>query len=151
LAPLLSWLPMASMAALLMLVAWNMSEAHKVAALVRKAPRGDVLVLLLCLVLTVLFDMVIAISAGIGPASLLFMRDVSQMTKVSDITAKPRQGLAEQWNELPEGWSVFKITGPLFFAAADRVFSELLAQAEGRRGVVLYMDGVPVLDAGGLS
>src|SRR5690606_29844870 len=119
--------------------------------LVRKAPRGDVLVLLLCLVLTVLFDMVIAISAGIVLASLLFMRDVSQMTKVSDITAKPRQGLAEQWNELPEGWSVFKITGPLFFAAADRVFSELLAQAEGRRGVVLYMDGVPVLDAGGLS
>jgi SulP family sulfate permease len=151
LAPWLAYLPMASMAALLLLVAWNMSEAHKVAALMRRAPWGDVLVLTLCLLLTVLFDMVIAISAGIVLASLLFMRDVSEMTKVSDITAKPRQGLIDQWNALPDGWSVFKITGPLFFAAADRVFSELAAQTGDRRGVVLYMDAVPVLDAGGLS
>src|SRR5690606_28481304 len=63
LAPWLAYLPMASMAALLLMVAWNMSEAPKVVALLRKAPPGDVLVLLLCLALTVLFDMVIAISA----------------------------------------------------------------------------------------
>lgn len=151
LAPWLSWLPMASMAALLLLVAWNMSEAHKVRSLLRKAPRGDVLVLLTCLSLTVLFDMVIAISTGIVLASLLFMRDVSQMTKVSDISASRHQGLSGQLDEVPAEWSVFKITGPLFFAAADRVFSELLQQLEGRHGVILYMDAVPVLDAGGLS
>lgn len=151
LAPALSWLPMASMAALLLMVAWNMSEAHKVAALVRKAPKGDVLVLLTCLSLTVLFDMVVAITTGIVLASLLFMRDVSQMTKVSDITASRRQGLSGTLDEVPADWTVFKITGPLFFAAADRVFSELLAQSVDRRGVILYMDAVPVLDAGGLS
>ena len=67
------WLPMASMAALLLMVAWNMSEAPKVVALLRRAPRGDVLVLLTCLLLTVLFDMVIAIFAGIVLASLLFI------------------------------------------------------------------------------
>jgi len=153
LAPWLSWLPMASMAALLLMVAWNMSEAHKVLALIRKAPKGDVLVLLTCLSLTVLFDMVIAISMGIVLASLLFMRDVSEMTKVSDISASRRQGLSGELDEVPGDWSVFKITGPLFFAAADRVFSELLAQASEKRGVILYMDAVPVpvLDAGGLS
>ncbi|HEX7046807.1 MAG TPA: C4-dicarboxylic acid transporter DauA [Gammaproteobacteria bacterium] len=151
LAPLLSWLPMASMAALLLLVAWNMSEAHKVVGLMRKAPKGDVLVLLTCLTLTVLFDMVIAISVGIVLASLLFMRDVSQMTKVSDITATRRQGLSGTLDVIPADWSVFKITGSLFFAAADRVFSELLSQSVDKRGVILYMDAVPILDAGGLS
>lgn len=151
LAPWLSWLPMASMAALLLVVAWNMSEAHKVMNLIRKAPHGDVIVLLLCLSLTVVFDMVIAISAGIVLASLLFMRDVSAMTQVRDISGSRRQALSGVLDEVPPGWSVFKITGPLFFAAADRVFSEILLLAEGKEGVVLYMDGVPILDAGGLS
>jgi len=151
LAPMLSWLPMASLAALLLMVAWNMSEARKVAGLVRKAPKGDVLVLLTCLSLTVLFDMVIAISTGIVLASLLFMRDVSQMTRASDITCSRRQGMSGMLDEVPEGWAVFKITGALFFAAADRIFSELLAQSAEKRGVILYMDAVPVLDAGGLS
>lgn len=151
LAPVLSWLPMASLAALLLMVAWNMSEAPKVAGLIRKAPRGDVIVLLTCLSLTVLFDMVVAITAGIVLASLLFMRDVSEMTKVSDISASKRQGLSGVLDEVPGEWSVFKITGPLFFAAAERVFSELLQMSEGKTGVILYMDAVPILDAGGLS
>ena len=151
LAPALSYLPMASLAALLLLVAWNMSEAHKVAGLVRKAPWGDVLVLLACLSLTVLFDMVVAITTGIVLASLLFMRDVSEMTRVSDISSSRQQGLSGQLDEVPPGWTVFKIRGPLFFAAADRVFSELAAQIADKTGVILYMDAVPILDAGGLS
>src|SRR5690606_6493641 len=151
LAPWLSWLPMASLAALLLMVAWNMSEARKVVALLKRAPLGDVLVLLTCLSLTVLFDMVIAIATGIVLASLLFMRDVSRMTRLSDITHARRQGMSVQLDEVPEGWAVFKITGPLFFAAADRVFAELAAQGGDREGLILYMDGVPLLDAGGLS
>lgn len=151
LAPLLSYLPMASLAALLLLVAWNMSEAHKVAGLLRKAPHSDILVLLACLSLTVLFDMVIAITTGIVLASLLFMRDVSEMTKVSDISGSRQQGLSGQLDEVASGWTVFKIRGPLFFAAADRVFSELAAQITDKTGVILYMDAVPILDAGGLS
>lgn len=151
LAPVLSYLPMASLAALLLLVAWNMSEAHKVVGLIRKAPQSDVLVLLTCLSLTVLFDMVIAITTGIVLASLLFMRDVSEMTKVSDISGSRQQGLSGQLDEVALGWTVFKIRGPLFFAAADRVFSELAGQIAGKAGIILYMDAVPILDAGGLS
>ncbi|WP_027853126.1 C4-dicarboxylic acid transporter DauA [Marinobacterium litorale] len=147
LAPALAWLPMASMAALLLMVAWNMSEAHKVVALVRRAPLGDILVLGCCLSLTVLFDMVIAISTGIVLASLLFMRDIAGMTRVNDITGQ-RKHVPQ---ELPAKWCVLKVTGPLFFAAAERVFDEVLELVGDRQGIVLYMDGVPLLDAGGLN
>ncbi len=151
LAGVLSYLPMASLAALLLMVAWNMSEAHKVVAIVRKAPLGDVLVLGVCLSLTVLFDMVIAITAGIVLAALLFMREISQMTKVSDITAGKRLGLIGSALVQLEELVVFKINGPLFFAAAERIFAELFVQVENKKVVVLYMDAVPILDAGGLS
>lgn len=147
LAPWLAYLPMASMAAILLVVAWHMSEAHKVVRLIRKAPLGDVAVLLTCLSLTVVFDMVIAISVGVVLASLLFMRDIAAMTRVSDISQNHKLIDAP----LPAGWAVYKINGPLFFAAADRVFSEIEMLADGKAGIVLYMDGVPILDAGGLS
>lgn len=142
----LGYLPMPAMAALLMLVAWNMSEAPKAWALIRRAPRGDVLVFLTCFSLTVFVDMVVAITAGVLLASVLFMRNVAEMTRVTEITGSPLVG-----RPLPEGWGVFKINGPLFFAAADRAFGELAGLAGERQGMVLYMDGVPVMDAGGLA
>jgi SulP family sulfate permease len=147
LAPLLAFLPMAAMAALLVMVAWNMSEAPKAVHLLKTAPRGDMLVFLTCFSLTVILDMVIAITTGILLAAVLFMRDMAQMTRVTDITDSKR--LAEY--ALPEGWRVFKINGPLFFAAADRVFGELAGLSARAPGFILYMDGVTVLDAGGLS
>ncbi|MCH8543111.1 MAG: C4-dicarboxylic acid transporter DauA [Alcanivorax sp.] len=144
----LSYLPMASMAALLLMVAWNMSEAPKVKHLLQRAPREDVLVLLVCLSLTVVFDMVIAIGVGIVLASLLFMQQLAGMTRVSDVSSQ-RKLTGD--TPLPEGWHLIKIAGPLFFAAADRVFDDLLEECEGQRGLILYMDGVPILDAGGLN
>lgn len=147
LAPLLAYLPMASMAALLLMVAWQMSEAHKVVHVLRKAPGSDILVLVTCMSLTVLFDMVIAISTGVVLASLLFMRDISEMTKVTDLGSN-RKLIP---GNLPDGWTAYRISGPLFFAAADRVFSELALLAAGKQGVILNLDAVPLLDAGGLS
>lgn len=147
LAPWLAYLPMASMAALLLMVAWNMSEAHKVVALLRKAPAGDVLVLLICLSLTVLFDMVIAIGVGIVLAALLFMRDIAAMIKVVDVTENRKQFP----HALPPGWRAVKISGPLFFAAADRVFGEISQLVDERGGLIVVMEAVPLLDAGGLA
>ena len=147
LAPWLAWVPMASMAALLLMVAWKMSEARKVRALLRRAPAGDILVLLVCFSLTVIFDMVIAIAVGVVLASLLFMRDVAKMTRATEITHSSKLISSP----VPPDWSVYKITGPLFFAAADRVFGELAWAMGAKRGVVLYMDGVPVMDAGGVA
>ncbi|MEG0006964.1 MAG: C4-dicarboxylic acid transporter DauA [Aeromonas sp.] len=146
LAPWLSWLPLSAMAALLLLVAWNMSEAHKVVDLIRRAPRSDVLVLLVCLSLTVIFDMVIAITFGVILASLLFMREIAKMTKLHNLAEHKRYA-----GEMQAGTLVYKINGPLFFAAAERVFGELLAQVKDHKTLVLQMEAVSILDAGGLS
>ncbi|WP_421594872.1 C4-dicarboxylic acid transporter DauA [Rahnella sp. PD4] len=140
LAPLLSWLPLAAMAALLLMVAWNMSEAHKVVDLLRRAPKDDILVMLTCMSLTVLFDMVIAITAGIVMASLLFMRRIAKLTRLTEVLS-----------ETPEDALVLRINGPLFFAAAERIFSELQVRSEGKKVIVLVWDRVAVLDAGGVS
>ncbi|MBU9824988.1 C4-dicarboxylic acid transporter DauA [Rahnella perminowiae] len=140
LAPMLSWLPLAAMAALLLMVAWNMSEAHKVVDLLRHAPKDDILVMLTCMSLTVLFDMVIAITAGIVMASLLFMRRIAKLTRLTEVLS-----------ETPEDALVLRINGPLFFAAAERIFSELQVRSEGKKVIVLVWDRVAVLDAGGVS
>ncbi|NHV08393.1 C4-dicarboxylic acid transporter DauA [Cronobacter turicensis] len=140
LAPLLSWLPLSAMAALLLMVAWNMSEAHKVIGLLRRAPKDDIVVMLICMSLTVLFDMVIAISVGVVLASLLFMRRVARMTRLAPLNVS-----------VPDDVLAVRVTGPLFFAAAEGVFTPLLAQAAGKRVIVMQWDAVPVLDAGGLD
>lgn len=147
LSTVLAYIPMAGMSALLIMVAWNMSEAPKIVHLVKKAPASEVLVLMVCLLLTILFDMVIAISAGIILASLLFMKQVADMTKVHDISEHKKHVHVE----LPPRWKVFKINGPLFFAAADSVFGELAHLSCDQDGVVLYFDGVSILDSGGVS
>lgn len=141
LAPLLSWLPLSAMAALLLMVAWNMSEAHKVVNLLRRAPKDDIIVMLICMSLTVLFDMVIAISVGIVLASLLFMRRIARMTRLA-----PMNNVSA-----PEDVLVLRVTGPLFFAAAEGLFTQLGQQVPGHRVVILQWAAVPVLDAGGLD
>lgn len=113
LAPLLSWLPLSAMAALLLMVAWNMSEAHKVVDLLRHAPKDDIIVMLLCMSLTVLFDMVIAISVGIVLASLLFMRRIARMTRLAPVVV-----------DVPDDVLVLRVIGPLFFAAAEGLFTD---------------------------
>lgn len=147
LSSVLAYIPMAGMSALLIMVAWNMSEAPKIVQLAKKAPTSEVLVLLVCLLLTIFFDMVIAISAGIILASLLFMKQVADMTKVQDISEQKKHVHVD----LPPRWKVFKINGPLFFAAADSVFGELAHLSGEQDGVVVYFDGVSILDSGGVA
>lgn len=145
----LALLPMPAMAALLVMVAWNMSEAPKAVHLVKTAPKGDLIVFFTCFALTVLFDMVIAIGAGVVLAAILFMKEIADMTRVSDISDNRK--LLSPCNALPEDWKVFKINGPLFFAAADKIFGEISTKVGALKGLVLYVDGVPILDAGGLA
>lgn len=147
LAPVLSYVPMAALAALLLMVAWNMSEAPKAMHLLKTAPRSDIWVFITCFSLTVLFDMVIAITTGILLAALLFVKEIAEMSKVTDISNNRKQ--VEQ--PIPDGWQVLKISGPLFFAAAERIFADIARLTGHSRGIVLYMDGVPLLDAGGLA
>ena len=146
-APVLAYLPMPAMAALLIVVAWNMSEAPKALQLVKRAPVPDIVVLMTCLSLTVFFDMVIAITVGVLLACILFVNQMAAMTRITDITGHKK--LID--TTIPARWAVLKITGPLFFAAADRVFGEIAAKLASLDGAILYMDGVTLLDAGGVA
>ena len=147
LAPTLAYFPMPVMAALLMMVAWHMSEVPKAIRLIKKAPLGDIYVFITCFSLTVIFDMVIAITTGILLAAILFMKEIAERTTLTEITHNKK--LIEV--VLPKGWFVYKVNGPLFFAAADRIFSEVISILSNVDGVILYLEAVPLLDAGGLS
>lgn len=146
LAPLLGHLPMASLAALLLVVAWNMSEARHVALTIRTAPRSDVLVLLACLGLTVVFDMVVSVLTGVVLAALLFMR---RMAEVSG-TRLVGEPTTSDGTPPPEGVVVYRIAGPLFFGAAAKAMGALRTVSPGVRAVVLDLTAVPAIDATGL-
>lgn len=146
LAPLLSHLPMASLAALLLIVAWNMSEVRHFAHVLRVAPKSDVTVLLTCFGLTVVFDMVVSVTVGILLAALLFMHRMSTIfeTKLAS-DSHPHLRAAGL-----EGVVVYEIAGPMFFGAAEKAISRLSAIAGTARAVILQMDAVPVMDVTGL-
>lgn len=146
LASALKYLPMASMGALLFIVAWNMSEARHFAHLLRVAPGSDVFVLLACFGLTVVFDMVIAVSAGVVLAALLFMRRMAELSSVKLVDSHALPG--EQ--QVPPHTLVYEIAGPLFFGAAQKAMSSLRTVADGIRTVILDLRSVPAMDATGL-
>jgi sulfate permease, SulP family len=146
LAPLLSWLPMCGLAALLLKVAWNMSERRNFVRIVRVAPRGDVLLLLLCFGLTVLFDMVIAVSTGVVLGALMFMHRMAKVSRV-DLIA---EGHPEAPAGLPADVRFYEIAGPLFFGAAERAMTALRNHDRGVRAVILDLSAVPTIDASGL-
>jgi SulP family sulfate permease len=146
LAPALGYLPMASLAALLLVVAWNMSEIRHVVHTLRVAPKSDVMVLLTCLTLTVVFDMVVSVTTGIILAALLFMRRMAEVAQTRLIGA----GNEPSEVSVPAGVVVYSIDGPLFFGAAQRAMSTLYQLGGDIRAVVLDLREVPVLDATGL-
>ena len=110
LAPLFSYLPMAALAALLVMVAWNMSEARHVLHTLRIAPRSDVLVLLTCLSLTVLFDMVMAVAVGLLLAAGLFIKRMSDLTDTAELPREFHQAL----RDMPEHVRCYAIRGRCF-------------------------------------
>jgi SulP family sulfate permease len=144
-APLVAYVPMAALAGLLLLVAWNMSEVRHFLNVLRIAPNSDVLVLLLCYVLTVLFDMVIAVSVGVVLAALLFMRRTAELTHSRVIEGN----LTESEHELVPGVALYEIAGPLFFGAAQNAMGALGNIGSQTRVIVLALGGVPSIDATG--
>src|SRR4051794_3048878 len=145
LAPVLTHLPMASLAALLLIVAWNMSEVKHFAHAMRVAPRSDVIVLLTCFGLTVIFDMVVSVTVGVLLAALLFMR---RMAEVSNVRLVSQHPIAS--GGMPKDVLIYEIAGPLFFGAAQKAMSALQRVPTGIKVVVLDLAAVPVMDAPGL-
>jgi SulP family sulfate permease len=146
LAPLISYLPMASLAALLVIVAWNMSEAKHFLHTVRVAPKSDVAVLLTCYALTVIFDMVVAVTAGMILAAFLFMRRMAEVASVQLVGEDhPHINL-----ELPREVLLYEVNGPLFFGAAERAMDALKGIPRRPRVLILYLGAVPAMDVTGL-
>ncbi len=146
LAPLLGYLPMAALAALLVLVAWNMSEARHFVRLVREAPRADIAVLLTCFGLTVVFDMVVSVTAGVLLSGALFIKRMSDVVGMQPATVH-HPALREP---LPKSVALFEIAGPLFFGAATKAVGTLETVSPGTRIVVIDLSAVPAIDATGL-
>jgi SulP family sulfate permease len=147
LAPLVSYLPMASLAALLMVIAWNMLEVRHVEHMVRVGPRSDVLVLLVFYGLTVVVDMVVAVGVGVVLASFLFM---NRMAEITSSRVLQDDGTGETDRVLPPGVALYEIAGALFFGAAKSAMNALDAIAANVKVVVIGLGRVGVIDATGL-
>lgn len=146
-APYVSYLPMASMAALLLLVAYNMSEVKNFVHIVKVAPRSDVIVLLLCFVLTVSFDMVIGVTVGVVFAAILFMQRMASVTSSKILRGDEHPELKET---LPKEILLYEIAGPLFFGAAQSAMEAISSITDDIKIVIFDMGEVPTIDVTGL-
>ncbi|MCE9547717.1 MAG: sulfate permease [Planctomycetia bacterium] len=159
LAPLAASIPLACLAAVLMMVAWNMSEVDQFRSLLR-APRGDVAVLLTTFGLTVLTDLTIAVGVGTVLAAMLFIKRLADVSNISAIRQELENGgedLAELKDpnavtrrEVPSGVEIYEINGPFFFGIADRLKDTLQTMERPPKVFILRMRKVPAIDASGI-
>lgn len=137
--PLARLIPMPIIAAILFMVAYNMSEWRHFVHVCRFSGAGDILVMAVTFAATVIFDLVVAIALGLVLAAALFLK------KMADTTSVRRWEEREDGKPLPRGTVVYEIQGPMFFADADKFLDFTLD--EDTRTVILRMGGVPTIDA----
>jgi SulP family sulfate permease len=148
LSPWVAHVPMAALAALLLVVAWNMSEIHGFIAVLKVAPKSDVFVLISCYGLTVFFDMVVAVATGVVLAALLFMRRMAELTETRSLLGTEGESPLV---EVPAGVMLYEIDGPLFFGAAQNAVAALQsARRDDFVVMILNLGNVPVIDSTGL-
>ncbi|MDR2474428.1 MAG: sulfate permease [Bacteroidales bacterium] len=157
LAPLTRHIPMSCLAGVLIIVAYNMSEWRTFRSILRN-PKSDVVVLLTTFILTVIFDLTIAIEIGLLFAMLLFMRRIAETTSVSVVTeeldlSRDNEAVRTPDNDklsLPKGVEVYEIDGPFFFGIANK-FDEQMKQLGKKPEVrIIRMRKVPFIDSTGL-
>lgn len=143
--PYAALIPMPTIAAILFVVAYNMCQWRPFVHLVRTAPKSDIAVLVITFVLTVVFDLVIAIEVGFVLACLLFMKRMSDETGVVGWKyVEEETDDSEKLKVLPKEIRVYEITGPLFFGAADRIAQ--ISVKEFTKCIIIRMRSVPALD-----
>ncbi len=150
--PLASYIPMPAIAAILFVVAYNMSEWREFVHICKKSPKSDVLVLITTFILTIVFDLVVAICVGLVLATLLFMKRMSDETTAYGWKEFDEYNDDENINlkKIPEGVAVFEITGPVFFGVATKISDAILSHDKTKKVLVLRMRSVPAIDATGL-
>lgn len=153
LAPYARFVPMGALAAVLIVVALRMGEWHELTRLGRM-PRSDALVLLTTFALTVIFDLVVAVEVGLVLAAVLFIRRMAETTEIAPVTARDELETPEQiahGKDIPEGVVVFRIFGPFFFGAAEKMEDALARTGGLPRVLILRMQLVPAMDATALN
>jgi len=145
--PFAGLIPMPTIAAILFMVAYNMSEWRHFVHLCKTAPKSDIIVLVLTFVLTVVFDLVVAIGVGIVLAAMLFMKRMSEVTDVEGWKYIDDENDPDSitLREVPKNTVVYEISGPLFFGAADKILN--ISLKEKYNVLILRMRSVSALDA----
>ena len=157
--------PLAALAAILVVVSYHMSEWHAFAGLLR-APKSDVFVLIVTFALTVFVDLTVAVQVGVVAAALLFMRRMSEVTNIEGIRSELSDADANDDPEsitqvlkrkrtlagrtIPKGVEIYEVNGPFFFGAADKLRDVLGEIDKPPRVFVLRMRNVPAIDATGI-
>ncbi len=154
--PLAAMIPMTTLAAILIVVAYNMSEWREFVDLCRHAPKSDVTILFVTFVLTVLFDLVVAIEVGIVLAALLFIKRMSDVSSVRSWTYingyddnRENDPMYIGLKEVPEHTLVYEIDGPMFFGVADNFLN--ISVTDDTKVIVLRMRSVPAMDITALN
>jgi sulfate permease, SulP family len=146
--PLVRYIPMACLAGILMIVSYNMSEWRTFRDLLR-AHNSDIMVLLATFLLTIIFDLVLAIEVGVVLSSLLFMKRMANMAD-KRIDYVVDSDVIEDYSDLPEGVGIYEISGPLFFATARTYVEHMKEAGIDNRVMILRMRHVDFIDQTGL-
>ena len=152
--PYASMIPMSCLAAILIMVAYNMSGWRSFAHMIKTAPRSDIVVLVLTFLLTVFFDLVVAIEVGMVLAAFLFMKRMADINEVKSwiYTDDENQDVLSEQTDLkqvPDNTLVYELNGPLFFGAANNFLS--IIPRKGKNALILRMRNVPAMDITGMS
>lgn len=149
--PYAAMIPMPAIAAILFMVAYNMCQWRTFTELVKTAPKSDIAVLILTFLLTIIFDLVIAIEIGLLVAVLLFMKRMSDVTEVHSwkYAEDEEEAEREKLRKLSPHINVYEISGPLFFGAADVIGR--IAVKDHAKCLILRMRSVPALDSTALN
>lgn len=140
--PYAGLIPMPAIAAILFMVAYNMSEWKKFVYIIKTAPKSDISVMVVTFALTVVFDLVIAIEVGMILAALLFMKRMSDEARVEGWKYDDD---SDEYAYVPDGVRVYEISGPMFFGAADKI-ADISLKGEVKC-LVIRMSAVPAIDA----
>ncbi len=145
--PYASWIPMPTIAAILLQVAYNMSGWREIVTLLKSAPKSDILVLLVTFFLTVIFDLVVAIEVGMVLAAILFMKRMSDVTDVQSWKYIDDENDADSIDlkVVPANTRVYELSGPLFFGVADKIMN--ISLDGDHNCLVLRMRSVNAIDA----
>ncbi len=146
LAQYLSYIPMTSLAALLLIVAWNMSEIKHFINIIKIAPKNDIYVLLTCFLLTVFLDMQVAVGVGVALATILFIKRTIDLYSVELI--KEKHKLVK--TSIPKNTSVYNIDGPMFFGITQSALRVILNNDKSIENIIINMENVPMIDITGI-